>query len=308
MLNENVVAGVRPTRSEAVDNDPLVRRINGAALFDDGGTDAALSVSMSSADPVILLDSADPVILLDPADAAPVASAPEMHLSSPLSRLISLGARAPRSPWLEQLSSAAKRMSDVFIASALIVISLPVLVAAAAAIRMTSRGPIFYRQERCGYKGRMFRVIKFRSMVSDADELIPEMTQLAEAAGLKTTDAPMFKSANDPRVTRVGRMLRRTGIDELPQLVNVVAGDMSLVGPRPLVQEEAATLAPLAAERRNSVRPGLTCFWQVLREEETTFAERMQLDLLYVNHRSLVLDLSLIALTPIAIAGGNGSY
>jgi lipopolysaccharide/colanic/teichoic acid biosynthesis glycosyltransferase len=190
----------------------------------------------------------------------------------------------------------------------LIVISLPVLVAAAAAIRVTSRGPIFYLQERCGHKGRLFRVIKFRSMVSDADELVPEMTQLAAVTGLKTTDAPMFKSEDDPRVTKVGRLLRRTGIDELPQLVNVVAGHMSLVGPRPLVSEEAATLAPLAAERRHSVRPGLTCFWQVLREEETTFAERMQLDLLYVNHRSLVLDLSLIALTPIAIAGGNGSY
>jgi lipopolysaccharide/colanic/teichoic acid biosynthesis glycosyltransferase len=145
-------------------------------------------------------------------------------------------------------------------------------------------------------------------MVSDADKLVPDMAKLAEATGLQTTDAPMFKSADDPRVTRVGRVLRRTGIDELPQLFNVVAGHMSLVGPRPLVPEEAASLAPHAAERRHSVRPGLTCLWQVLRQEDTSFAERMQLDLLYVNHQSLALDVALIALTPPAIAGGNGSY
>ena len=261
-----------------------------------------------SADPVIVLDSADPVIVLDSADPAPVASAPEMHVSSPLARLISLGARKPRPALLEQLSKAAKRATDIVLASSFLIVSMPVMVAAAAAIRLTSPGPILYSQERSGYKGRSFRILKFRSMVTDADQLIPEMDRLAEVDGLKTTDAPMFKSADDPRITRVGRLMRRTGIDELPQFFNVLAGDMSLVGPRPLVPEEAATLAPLAAERRQSVRPGLTCLWQVFREEDTSFSERMQLDLLYVNHRSLLLDLSLIALTPTAIAGGSGSY
>ena len=263
---------------------------------------------LDSADPVIVLDSADPVIVLESADPAPVASAPEMHVSSYLTRLVSLGARKPRSGLLEQLSRAVKRTSDVVFAGVLIIISMPVLVAAAAAVRLTSPGPILYSQERSGHKGRSFRILKFRSMVSDADQLIPDMDQLADVTGMKTTDAPMFKSADDPRVTRVGRLLRRTGIDELPQFFNVLAGQMSLVGPRPLVPEEAATLAPLAAERRQSVRPGLTCLWQVLREEDTSFSERMHLDLLYVNHRSLLLDISLIALTPGAIAGGNGSY
>ena len=265
-------------------------------------------VVLDSTNPIIVLNSADPVVVLDLADPAPVTSAPEMHLSSPLIRLISLGARKPRPALLEYVSKAVKRATDVVLASALLIISMPVLAAATAAIRLTSPGPILYSQERSGYKGRSFRILKFRSMVSGADQLIPEMSQLAEVADLRTTDAPMFKSADDPRITRVGRLLRRTGIDELPQLFNVITGDMSLVGPRPLVPEEAATLAPLAAERRQSVRPGLTCLWQVLREEDTSFSERMQLDLLYVNHRSLLLDLSLIALTPGAIAGGNGSY
>ncbi len=145
-------------------------------------------------------------------------------------------------------------------------------------------------------------------MVTNADQLSHELAELAEVSAMTRTDAPIFKSADDPRVTKVGKLLRRTSLDELPQLINVITGDMSLVGPRPIEPAEAASLGPDESERRHSVRPGLTCLWQVLRKEDTSFAERIALDLLYVTHRSLAMDMALIAVTPFAIIRGDGSF
>jgi len=206
------------------------------------------------------------------------------------------------------LAAPAKRTSDILLAGGLLLLALPMMAAAAVAVRMMSPGPIFYTQERCGRNGRSFKIIKFRSMVPDAEERIDEMVELAKATELRTSDAPMFKSADDPRITTVGRFLRRTGIDELPQLLNVLRGEMSLVGPRPLVPDEARTLGLVVAGLRHAVRPGLTCLWQVLRTSDTSFDERIQLDLLYTRRRSLVLDLALIAMTPVALVVGDSSH
>ncbi len=251
--------------------------------------------------------STTPVARLVPADSV-AASPQDGAAAGPLPSILRFGASPHRSPAVRTLSALAKRLCDVVIAAVLLVVFMPILLAAATAVRMTSRGPVFYMQERYGLDMRPFKIIKFRSMVVDADQRLGEMSELADVLALRVTDAPAFKSAEDPRVTRIGRLLRRANIDELPQLLNVLRGDMSLVGPRPLVPAEVDALGPVVAARRHSVRPGLTCLWQVLRNEETTFVERMQLDLLYVNRRSIALDIALMALTPSAILGGNGSY
>lgn len=226
----------------------------------------------------------------------------------PLDSLLRFGASRRRRRHIRMLSAFAKRLVDIVISAALLVVAMPIMLAAAAMIYLTSRGPIIYTQERCGLHRRSFRILKFRSMVVDADERVDEMSELAEVADMSVVDAPAFKSAEDPRVTRIGRLLRRTSIDELPQLINVLRGDMSLVGPRPLVPAEVDALSPVEAYRRHSVRPGLTCLWQVLREDHTTFMERVHLDLLYVSRRSMALDIALMARTPNAILGGSGSF
>ena len=145
-------------------------------------------------------------------------------------------------------------------------------------------------------------------MVADADQRAEQMAELVREGWLAAVDAPKFKSADDPRVTAVGRVLRRTSLDELPQLLNVVMGHMSLVGPRPIERVEADTLPSDVAHRRQSVRPGITCLWQVTRYENMPFSDRIELDLLYVSCRSLLLDLVLLVLTPIAIVTGEGAH
>lgn len=202
------------------------------------------------------------------------------------------------------ISRVVKRLLDIALATLLLVLAMPIMIVAALCVGLTSRGPILYSQQRCGRDGRPFKILKFRTMVSDADKI----AHLAEVSAMKKTDAPIFKAVDDPRVTKVGRLLRRTSVDELPQLFNVLAGDMSLVGPRPIEPAEAASLEDEEARRRHSVRPGLTCLWQVLRDENTSFAERIHLDLLYVSNRTLSMDMALIAMTPVAILRGNGSF
>ena len=202
----------------------------------------------------------------------------------------------------------AKRTVDTAVSLILIVLLLPVLIVSALAVRFTSPGPIFYRQARFGRGGAEFSMVKFRSMVDGADRMVADMNELARTGEIEVLDELVFKAPDDPRITPVGRFLRRTTLDELPQLINVLAGHMSLVGPRPLVTDEIEALSDRVNEQRLSVRPGVTGVWQVTRSEETTFVERIALDLLYVERRSALLDASLFAMTPIAVVRGARSH
>jgi exopolysaccharide biosynthesis polyprenyl glycosylphosphotransferase len=193
-----------------------------------------------------------------------------------------------------------KRMFDVVAAGAALWLLAPLFLVVAVFIKATSRGPIFFKQVRCGLRGKRFEMLKFRSMVADAEERRKELEALNERSG------PVFKLHKDPRVTRVGAVLRKYSLDELPQLINVLRGDMSIVGPRPPIPDEVAKYQ-LWQLRRLSVRPGLTCLWQVSPgRHQISFDEWMYLDLQYVDHWSLLHDLGIIARTfPIVFSGGG---
>jgi lipopolysaccharide/colanic/teichoic acid biosynthesis glycosyltransferase len=184
----------------------------------------------------------------------------------------------------------------------LMVISAPVFVLTAIAIRLDSAGPIFFVQERVGFNKRRFSMIKFRTMTVDAEARMEEIEHLNEKQG-----TPIFKIKNDPRITRVGRWLRKTSIDELPQLVNVLMGDMSIVGPRPLSVRDAVRMEEAWQKRRFSVKPGLTCLWQVSGRSNLSFEQWMQLDLDYIDQWSLKLDASILLRTIPAIVLARGA-
>ena len=169
------------------------------------------------------------------------------------------------------------------------------------AIKINTPGPILYRSRRVGEGGRVFSFLKFRSMVRNAEMLRDELVHLNEV------DGPVFKIARDPRITRVGAFLRRSSLDELPQLWNVWRGDMSLVGPRPPIPEEVLHYQPWQM-RRLSVRPGLTCLWQVSGRSRVGFDEWMRMDLEYIDRRSFRLDLSILLRTVPAVLSGKGAY
>lgn len=195
----------------------------------------------------------------------------------------------------------AKRLIDVSLAFGMLVATAPIMLAVAVAVRCTSRGPVLFRQLRAGLNGKPFTMYKFRSMMVGAQEWRPQLTLLNEV------DGPVFKLRNDPRLTPVGRFIRRTSLDELPQLFNVLRGEMSLVGPRPLPLDEVMTGSP-AERRRLEVRPGLTCLWQISGRCEIPYREWMQLDLLYVQNRSLILDLQILLRTIPAVLSCRGAY
>ncbi|MEQ8790492.1 MAG: sugar transferase [Pirellulaceae bacterium] len=192
-----------------------------------------------------------------------------------------------RMPWW-------KRTIDVVGASTLLVLTSPLMAAAALAIKLTSRGPVLFAQARDGLAGRPFIMYKLRTMSVDAEQRKAALRQFSEQ------DGPAFKMTHDPRVTRVGRILRATSIDELPQLWNVLRGDMSLVGPRPLPVEESAGCEPWQ-RRRLDVTPGLTCTWQVSGRSLVSFADWVRMDLRYAQRRTLPHDLKLLLLTPPAL-------
>ena len=194
-----------------------------------------------------------------------------------------------------------KRLLDIVGASAGLLLASPVLLAAAVAIRLDSPGPVFHRAVRVGRGGRKFRFLKLRSMRVGAEELRGLLLHLNQAQG------PAFKLHDDPRVTRVGRILRKTSLDELPQLWHVLRGDMSLVGPRPPFPEEVEQYEPWML-RRLSVRPGLTCLWQVSGRSDLPFDEWMRLDLEYVDRCSFPLDLSILLRTIPAVLSARGAY
>ena len=202
-------------------------------------------------------------------------------------------------------SQFLKRAMDVVFSGLALIVFSPFLLVVALAIRADSRGPIFFRQARIGLGGREFRIFKFRTMVPDADERKKAVAHLNKH---EAGDRRMFKITNDPRVTRVGSFLRRTSIDELPQLLNVLRGDMSLVGPRPLIPSEDMHVENWGRERL-SLRPGMTGLWQVLGRSEIAFDEMVRLDYLYVTNWSIWQDLRLMCVTvPAVMKGGKGAY
>lgn len=206
------------------------------------------------------------------------------------------------SSFLGELPLIAKRLLDLVGSFTLLCLLSPLLVAIAAAIKLTSPGPVFFYQERLGLNKRRFRLIKFRTMVVGAERLQTELEQFNEAGG------PVFKIKNDPRVTPLGAWLRRTSLDELPQLVNVLAGSMSLVGPRPLPVRDYLGFSKDWHRRRFSVKPGLTCLWQIRGRSNLSFEEWMKLDMEYIDNWSLWLDLKILAQTLPAIIKGKGAY
>lgn len=195
----------------------------------------------------------------------------------------------------------AKRGLDIVASAIGLLLLSPFLIAISVAIKATSPGPVLFRQERTGRNGTTFRVCKFRSMYVDAEQRRAALAETSE------TDGPLFKLHDDPRVTRVGAVLRKTSLDELPQLLNVLWGDMSLVGPRPFVTSESAEIAGWAA-RRFAVRPGMTGLWQISGRSDLPYEELRRLDYSYVASWSLWWDLRILWHTPAAVLRRRGAY
>jgi lipopolysaccharide/colanic/teichoic acid biosynthesis glycosyltransferase len=206
----------------------------------------------------------------------------------------------PVHPWWSY-PATLKRVLDISVAVVFLLCSLPVWLLIAVAIKVDSPGPVFFVQERVGLRGRRFRFYKFRSMRVGADRARAEVQHLNEVSG------PVFKVRRDPRITRVGRLLRRTSLDELPQLANVIRGEMSIVGPRPPLPEEVAQYRASDMVRLG-VKPGLTCWWQVRGRSNCDFDTWMAYDREYVYGLSLWVDLVIVIRTTWAVLSCRGAY
>jgi exopolysaccharide biosynthesis polyprenyl glycosylphosphotransferase len=202
---------------------------------------------------------------------------------------------------VSEVASWAKEVFDRTVALIVLLITLPVFLVIALLVKFSSPGPILFVQERTGLKGRKFRMYKFRTMFVDAAERKLSLQAMNEMEG------PVFKMKHDPRVTRIGFLLRRYSLDELPQFFNVLKGDMSLVGPRPLPSEEAALIHG-TQRRRFSVKPGMTCIWQISGRNQISYEEWMNLDLQYVDRWSFGLDFRILLKTPRAIISSKGAF
>ncbi len=196
---------------------------------------------------------------------------------------------------------AGKRIVDLVGALVALVLAAPLLLLAAIMIKLESRGPVVYRSTRIGRNGRAFTFFKLRSMVNDADQMRHHVAHLNEC------DGPVFKISRDPRVTRVGRFLRRSSIDEIPQFINVLRGEMSLVGPRPPIPDEVAKYEPWQMHRLD-IAPGITCLWQISGRSRIGFQEWMRLDLEYIRNRSLAMDVKILLRTIPAVLSREGAY
>ena len=200
------------------------------------------------------------------------------------------------------LQGLAKQAIDFAGALAMLVLLSPVLLLCALAVKLNSPGPVLFQQKRSGINGRPFTMYKFRSMATNAEQRKHELEAMNEMSG------PVFKVSNDPRITPVGRFLRRFSLDELPQLLNVLKGAMSLVGPRPLPVDETKRFEDLAHRRRLSVKPGLTCLWQISgRNEVNEFSDWVRLDLEYIDNWSLWLDIKILFRTIPVVFIGTGA-
>lgn len=197
-------------------------------------------------------------------------------------------------------AALVKTLADRLLAAALLLVLAPLLAAVALAVRLRLGSPVLFVQRRAGFRGRPFWMLKFRTMHVGADAEQPALRARNQM------DGPVFKLADDPRVTSLGRFLRRSSLDELPQLINVLAGEMSLVGPRPLPLHETALLTG-EHRRRLSMRPGLTCLWQVSGRNDLPFSRWMALDLEYVDRWSLRLDAAILLRTIPAVVTGRGA-
>lgn len=195
-----------------------------------------------------------------------------------------------------------KRVMDILVSVLMLIMGAPLFLLVSGFIKLTDGGPVFFRQTRVGLNGRMFQILKFRSMVIDAEK---KRGALLERN--RNREGITFKLENDPRVTWIGRWLRRSSVDELPQLWNVIKGEMSLVGPRPPLPYEVLEYGPLERKRLR-VKPGLTCLWQVNGRSDLSFSHQVMLDIAYINNRSFRLDVEILMRTIPVVLTGRGAY
>jgi len=195
-----------------------------------------------------------------------------------------------------KIYSILKRCMDIICSLLGLIFLSPLLLIVAVCIKIESKGPVIFTQDRVGLDGKVFKLYKLRSMINKAEELKCKLVKNNEM------DGPMFKIRNDPRVTKVGRFIRKTSIDELPQLINVLKGEMSLVGPRPSLQNEVEKFESWMLKRL-VVKPGLTCYWQVLGRNDIEFKEWMELDIKYIKERGMWIDIKLILKTFFVLFG-----
>lgn len=193
-----------------------------------------------------------------------------------------------------------KRLFDVICSISAIILLSPILIITSILIKADSKGPVLFKQKRCGKDGKEFTMYKFRSMVVNAEDMLKDLLDKNEQTG------PVFKIKEDPRVTRIGKFIRRTSIDELPQLFNILKGDMSIVGPRPPLPREVKQYDSYQ-RLRLSVKPGLTCYWQVMGRDSIGFDKWVELDIKYIMERSIWVDLSLIFKTFRVLFGDNNA-
>lgn len=196
---------------------------------------------------------------------------------------------------------AAKRLVDILISSLGFLILMPLGVVIAILVKLDSEGPVLYKQARIGKGGKQFTMYKFRSMFKSADKMLANLDHLNEAEG------PVFKIRKDPRVTRIGGLLRKSSLDELPQIINVIKGNMSLVGPRPPLPNEVAKYNDYQYMRL-SIKPGITCIWQIQGRSNISFDQWVELDLEYIRNQSLWLDFKILLKTIPAVIKGNGAW
>lgn len=275
----NVVDAVNATGSHAV-AVTATERLNGRGIRDLSWELEKLNIDLLVAPGVV--DIAGPRLQM-----RPVCGLPLIHVEKPQYH----GAKRFQ-----------KRFFDVVFSTMVLVCGFPIMLTVALAIKLTSRGPVFYRQERIGLDGRPFQMIKFRTMVDGADRLVEKLSALNEIEG-----GVLFKIREDPRVTRVGRVLRKYSIDELPQFINVLKRDMSVVGPRPPLAREVQTYDD-CARRRLLVRPGITGLWQVSGRSDLSWEDSVRLDLFYVENWSMFSDLLIAVKTVRAMLGHSGAY
>ncbi|WP_197382496.1 sugar transferase [Mycolicibacterium mengxianglii] len=278
--NESHVAGaVIATNSQAV-AVTATERLDGRGIRDLSWELEKLDVDLLVAPGVV--DVAGPRLQM-----RPVAGLPLIHVEKPQYH----GAKR-----------FEKRLFDIAFSSAVLLCGLPILLAVAIAIKLTSKGPIFYRSERIGINGQAFEMIKFRTMVEDADKMVDELVAMNDSDG-----GVLFKMKSDPRVTRVGAFLRKFSIDELPQFINVLKRDMSVVGPRPPLAREVKSYDDYA-KKRLLVKPGITGLWQVSGRSDLSWEDSVRLDLFYVENWSMISDLLIAVKTLKAVFSHSGAY
>lgn len=215
-----------------------------------------------------------------------------------------LGARATNGHMSARARSfyqLSKRGLDISVSLTLLLMTMPLLLILAVLVKMTSKGPVFFAHRRLGHNGKQFDCLKFRTMIADAEE------RLKSDPNLRRQFEEKFKLEDDPRITPLGNFLRRTSLDELPQLFHVLCGDMSLVGPRPIVEKELSKYS-IYANKLLSVKPGLSGLWQVCGRSHTTYPQRVMMDMHYIDHRCLTLDLQLLLLTASAVVKKSGAW